>query len=273
MLKTGFEPVRIAPRDFKSPASAVSPLQLIIPYAPRNPANVFAGRDRRLRAVIRPRAFRGRNPSADKNTRATRRNPTPVSSAPELYGTVRVILPLAAPPSDMRCISKKSDPNEFGSDRWRHHPDSDRSIKVLQTFALPLGYGAIIKIGAVDETRTRDLHLGKVALYQLSYYRIMWCLGAESNHRHADFQSTALPTELPEANMATRKGLEPSTSSVTGWRSNQLNYRAIFGGNNRARTCDPLLVRQSALPAELCSHVRSILLPFPSRASSRRQEI
>ena len=27
--------------------------------------------------------------------------------------------------------------------------------------------------GAVDETRTRDLHLGKVALYQLSYYRKM----------------------------------------------------------------------------------------------------
>ena len=24
-----------------------------------------------------------------------------------------------------------------------------------------------------------------------------WCPGAESNHRHADFQSTALPTELP----------------------------------------------------------------------------
>ena len=29
--------------------------------------------------------------------------------------------------------------------------------------------------GAVDETRTRDLNLGKVALYQLSYYRINWC--------------------------------------------------------------------------------------------------
>ena len=26
--------------------------------------------------------------------------------------------------------------------------------------------------GAVDEARTRDLHLGKVALYQLSYYRV-----------------------------------------------------------------------------------------------------
>ena len=99
-------------------------------------------------------------------------------------------------------------------------------MKVLQTFALPLGYGTEYKIGAVDETRTRDLHLGKVALYQLSYYR-GWCLGAELNHRHCDFQSHALPTELPRL-MATRKGLEPSTSSVTGWRTNQLYYRATF---------------------------------------------
>ena len=45
-------------------------------------------------------------------------------------------------------------------------------MKVLQTFALPLGYGTIIRNGAVDGARTRDLHLGKVAYYQLYYYRI-----------------------------------------------------------------------------------------------------
>ena len=31
---------------------------------------------------------------------------------------------------------------------------------------------------------------------------------------------------------------------MTGWHSNQLNYQAAIGGTNRARTCDPLLVRQ-----------------------------
>ena len=56
-------------------------------------------------------------------------------------------------------------------------------IRVLQTRALPLGYGTIYKnrnaaaflfylIGAGDEARTRYLHLGKVALYQMSYTRI-----------------------------------------------------------------------------------------------------
>ena len=46
----------------------------------------------------------------------------------------------------------------------------------MQSSALPLGYGTgwsrtLQKIGASDEARTRYLHLGKVALYQMSYTR------------------------------------------------------------------------------------------------------
>ena len=39
--------------------------------------------------------------------------------------------------------------------------------------ALPLSYTRKQEDGAVDEARTRDLHIGKVALYQLSYYRMI----------------------------------------------------------------------------------------------------
>ena len=71
-------------------------------------------------------------------------------------------------------------------------------MRVLQTLALPLGYVTVWKkeqnvcsffiCGAGDEARTRYLHLGKVALYQMSYARMKravrtarWCLRSESN--------------------------------------------------------------------------------------------
>ena len=64
--------------------------------------------------------------------------------------------------------------------------------------------------GAGDEARTRYLHLGKVALYRMSYTR-EWCLRPELNWRHADFQSAALPTELPRQMIRAKpKGLARS---------------------------------------------------------------
>ena len=53
-----------------------------------------------------------------------------------------------------------------------------------------------------------------------------WSCWADSNRRPHPYQGCALPTELQQQ-MATRKGFEPSTSGVTGRRSNQLNYLAI----------------------------------------------
>ena len=68
---------------------------------------------------------------------------------------------------------------------WRRGSESNRRIKVLQTSPLPLGYRALVhtlasrrkkvhlwnqrrwgqKSGAGDGGRTRDIDLGKVALY------------------------------------------------------------------------------------------------------------
>ena len=48
-------------------------------------------------------------------------------------------------------------------------PRFELGVRVLQTLALPLGYGANLifykKNGAGNEIRTRDIHLGKVTLY------------------------------------------------------------------------------------------------------------
>ena len=83
--------------------------------------------------------------------------------------------------------------------------------------------GAFLQLtnGAGDEARTRYLHLGKVALYQMSYTRI-WCLRSELNQRHADFQSAALPTEL-------QRHVEPSKTRLRCFKN---------GDPERTRTVD-----------------------------------
>ena len=63
---------------------------------------------------------------------------------------------------------------------------------------------------------------------------LSWSCWADSNCRPHPYQGCALPTELQQqsscppkgACLATEKGLEPSTSGVTGRRSNRLNHSA-----------------------------------------------
>ena len=85
--------------------------------------------------------------------------------------------------------------------------------------------------GASGRNRTNDTRIFSPLLYLLSYRGML--------SRFDSAQNTQMRIYL-----ATPNGLEPSTSSVTGWRANRLHHRARFGGNNRARTCDLLLVRQ-----------------------------
>ena len=104
--------------------------------------------------------------------------------------------------------------------------------------------------GAQGRNRTNDTRIFSPLLYHLSYLGTVkekWSGQRGSNSLPPPWQGGALPDELCPHIMATEKGLEPSTSGVTGRRSNRLNYSATLrfnGGSNRTRTCDPLLVRQ-----------------------------
>ena len=92
--------------------------------------------------------------------------------------TLRVLIPL---PPTFQHNTKKKQPSEDNcfSQMWSGQRDSNSRLPPWQGGTLPLSYTRI------------------------------WCLGAESNHRHGDFQSPALPTELPRRLWRRRWGSNP----------------------------------------------------------------
>ena len=92
-------------------------------------------------------------------------------------------------------------------------PRFELGMKVLQTSTLPLGYIAInFKWSGKRDSNSRRSPWQGDAL-PLSHSRNKWWLELESNQRHVDFQSTALPTEL-SGQVVDLQGLEPQTDRL-----------------------------------------------------------
>ena len=60
-----------------------------------------------------------------------------------------------------------------GSLLWQVESISDHCHTKQKAIAFAFLHQRWLRIGAADEARTRYLHLGKVALYQMSYGRIL----------------------------------------------------------------------------------------------------
>ena len=62
----------------------------------------------------------------------------------------------------------------------------------------------------------------KAEVLPLNYTRKIWWVWTESNRRHLELQSNALPTELQtHKKMAVPTGIEPAISCVTGRHVNR----------------------------------------------------
>ena len=88
-------------------------------------------------------------------------------------------------------------------------------MKVLQTSALPLGYGAVF--GADDEIRTRDLILTKDVRYHLCHISIE--RGETSSPKEGDCRAFARKGRRRAARLERITGFEPATSTLARSRS------------------------------------------------------
>ncbi len=97
-----------------------------------------------------------------------------------------------------------------------------------ESVALPLGDTPSMEVVPGFEPGDRgfaDLCL-TTWLYHHKCMKLGWVVGVEPTHNGATIRRLNHLT-IPTI-MAIRTGLEPVTSSVTGWHSNQLNYRTAW---------------------------------------------
>ena len=70
-----------------------------------------------------------------------------------------------------------------------------------------------------------EFHTHSVSVRNLSHWNCFekWCPGAESNHRHEDFQSTALPLSYPGT-----KSVNALGDGVLWWRTQSVQWKMYF---------------------------------------------
>ena len=136
------------------------------------------------------------------------------------------------------------------SNVWRRHPDSNRGWRFCRPLPYHLAMAPII--GCIGQRREGRRQNGDSGLWHpavcpfwsgrrdsnprpppwqggtlpLSHSRV-WCLRSESNQRHEDFQSSALPTEL-------QRRIDPGKPMPESW----ICQAATSGDPERARTVD-----------------------------------
>ncbi len=71
-----------------------------------------------------------------------------------------------------------------------------------------------------------------------------WCPGTELNRRHADFQSAALPTELP----GPEEGGEKSAENTTRKRGCKCRHPAVHSGASDPESGHPACSRRASSP-------------------------
>ena len=131
----------------------------------------------------------------------------------------------------IRCV------NHFATIAMAGAAGIEPTLTVLETAVLPLNY-APKKYGGewIRTTEPEGTDLQSVAFSHFA--TPPWWRGTESNCRHMELQSIALPTELPShqinyryiKNLTVWTGLEPATSCVTGRRDNHYTTGPTFNG-------------------------------------------
>ena len=151
--------------------------------------------------------------------------------------------------------------------KWSRRQDLNLQPPGPKPGALP--NWATSRYGALEGIRTPDLLVRSQTLYpaelrahdydQMIVNLLKWWLRMESNHRHEDFQSSALPTEL-QSHMAVSTGIEPAIFCVTGRRVNPCTTRPHLGCGSRIWTYGLRVMSPTSYRTALSRYILLLLL-------------